>query len=74
MSERIEGTVSRVLLLRGFGFIKDGYGRDYFMHADQCKGFEWSGATVHEGVKVTFVPEKNGDRGNGLRATEVQLA
>ena len=68
----VKGTVTRVFLTRGFGFIMGDDGEEYFLHADAMAGTEWE--KVRGGMRVTFEPAKVvGAKGNGLRAMEVDL-
>ena len=62
------GTISRLILDKGFGFIQGQDGQEYFMHRSAVRGgavFE----QLREGQAVTF----DGTRGDkGLRAENVQ--
>jgi cold shock CspA family protein len=64
----MKGTVTRVFLPRGFGFVKGDDGLDYFLQADAFMG-TWDGATIKEGARLEFVPTPGGAGGNGLKAT-----
>lgn len=70
----MKGTITRVFLPRGFGFVRGDDGLDYFLQADALMNVAWDGAVIREGVKVEFLPDGNGAGGNGLRALEVRLA
>lgn len=70
----MKGTIIRVFLPRGFGFVRGDDDLDYFLQANALAGAAWDGATIREGVRVEFLPDENGVGGNGLRALEVRLA
>lgn len=61
------GTVKRLVSEKGFGFIADGAGREYFFHQSACANFD----SLREGQQVTFEP---GQGPKGPRAERVQLA
>jgi CspA family cold shock protein len=66
----VTGTISRLLLEKGFGFIAGEDGQEYFMHRTALKDgsiFE----QVREGQPVTF---DSGKGEKGLRAENVRLA
>ena len=66
----MNGTISKVLADKGFGFIKGEDGQEYFMHRTALKDgsiFE----QVREGQPVTF---DSGKGEKGLRAENVRLA
>jgi cold shock CspA family protein len=70
MSTRLHGTVARLVLDRGFGFLRDGDGRDvdYFFHHSSL-----TNATIKQlllGDPVSFEVSQS-DR--GLRAEQVTL-
>lgn len=67
------GTITRVLLPRGFGFIRGDDGQDYFLQADELHDVPWSGETVREGMRVQFEPTTRGAKGNGKRAAAVRI-
>jgi cold shock protein len=64
----MNGTISKLITDKGFGFIKGEDGQEYFMHrsAIQGDGFE----QVRKGQVVTFDAGR-GDK--GLRADNVRL-
>jgi CspA family cold shock protein len=65
----MHGSVTRVVLDKGFGFIRADNGRagDYFFHRSGCRcSFDTLGA----GVRVTFTPT---DGPKGPRAEDVSL-
>lgn len=70
----MKGTVTRVFLPRGFGFVRGDDGLDYFLQADALAEAAWDGATIREGIRIEFTPNGNGAGGNGLRALDVRLA
>lgn len=67
------GVVIRVLLSRGFGFIRgDDDHTSRMFHASDCvPRSRWD--FMREGLLVTFTPTSGGDKNNGLRATEVRV-
>lgn len=61
------GTVKRLVSEKGFGFVADGAGREYFFHQSACANFD----SLREGQQVTFEP---GQGPKGPRAERVQAA
>jgi CspA family cold shock protein len=61
------GSVKRLVFEKGFGFIADNAGREYFFHQSACASFE----TLREGQQVSFEP---GQGPKGPRAERVQVA
>jgi CspA family cold shock protein len=63
-----EGTIARLLIDKGFGFIRDASGTEHFFHRSSVRGaiFEM----LREGQRVEFTPE---DTGKGPRASSVQV-
>ena len=61
------GTVKRLVFEKGFGFIADGAGHEYFFHQSSCSTFD----SLREGQQVTFEP---GQGPKGPRAERVQPA
>jgi CspA family cold shock protein len=59
------GTVKKVVADRGFGFVKDGQGQEYFFHRSSCRDFD----TLQEGDRVTF---DIGQSPKGPRAEDVK--
>ena len=67
----IRGTVKRVFLPNGYGFIEGTDKVDYFMHTEHfLPGQSWDGEHVYDGAEVEFVPSKGK---KGPRALEIQL-
>lgn len=62
------GVIQRLVLHKGFGFIADGQGAEYFFH-HTAAAFEF--ADVSEGTAVTFLPSSGP---KGPRAEDVRLA
>ncbi len=52
---RIAGTIRRVLLVRGYGFITGDDGMEYFLQADDFLG-EWTGEHIKAGARIEFIP------------------
>ena len=65
------GTVTRIFLTKGFGFIMGEDGESYFLHATDCAPDErWE--RIQAGMAVEFEPSESGDKGNKLRARQVR--
>lgn len=64
---RRAGTIARLLIDKGFGFIRDEDGIEHFFHRSAVRGavFEF----LREGQQVEFTPE---DSGKGPRANDVR--
>jgi len=60
------GTVKRIVPERGFGFIADAAGTEYFFHRTSAENFD----SLRGGESVTFEPEESP---KGKRANNVQL-
>jgi len=63
----VKGTVKRILFEKGFGFVADDAGREYFFHQSACTNFQ----QLREGQNVTFEP---GQGPKGPRAERIQSA
>jgi cold shock protein len=61
------GTVKRVVFEKGFGFVADDNGQEYFFHQSACSNFD----SMREGQRVTF---EKGQGPKGPRAERVQAA
>lgn len=60
------GTIKRLARDKGFGFIRDSSGREYFFHRSSVQGnFE----SLSEGQRVSFdeEPSPKGPRANNVR-------
>jgi CspA family cold shock protein len=64
------GTVARLVGDRGFGFIRDEQGKEYFFHHTGVPGGGFD--ALREGQAVTF--DREADRGKGDRAVNVHPA
>jgi CspA family cold shock protein len=62
------GTIKRLVRDRGFGFIRDEAGQEWFFHRSSVT--EGSFEQLQEGSRVTFEEEKSP---KGPRAGQVQL-
>jgi CspA family cold shock protein len=62
------GTIARLLIDKGFGFIRDESGIEHFFHRSSVRGAVFE--LLREGQRVEFTPE---DSGKGPRAGEVRL-
>jgi CspA family cold shock protein len=60
------GTIKRLARDKGFGFIRDGGGQDWFFHRSAVEG---SFDSLSEGQKVIFEEEQSpkGPRANNVR-------
>jgi CspA family cold shock protein len=65
MTERLTGTVKRLLLDKGFGFVAAPNGAEYFFHRSATRDFD----LLHEGAAVTFLPTQGP---KGPRAEQVE--
>jgi CspA family cold shock protein len=65
----VRGTVKRHLAEKGFGFISDDKGVEYFFHHTACQRGEFN--TLQEGDKVEFTVAESS---KGPRAEEVRRA
>jgi CspA family cold shock protein len=63
----VTGTVKRLVFEKGFGFVADDAGREYFFHQSACPSF----SSLREGQAVTFVA---GQGPKGPRAENVREA
>jgi cold shock protein len=61
------GTIARVILDKGFGFIRDERGQEYFFHRS---GVDGSFDELHQGQNVSFEEEisPKGPRAKNVRA------
>ena len=62
------GTIARLLIDKGFGFIRDESGIQHFFHRSSVRGAVFE--LLREGQRVEFTPEESG---KGPRAGEVRL-
>ena len=62
------GTIARLLIDKGFGFIRDEGGIEHFFHRSSVRGAVFE--LLREGQRVEFTQE---DSGKGPRAGEVRL-
>jgi cold shock protein len=66
LAERTTGVVTRLVSDKGFGFIRDGRGLEYFFHRSSCE--DWADLT--QGTAVSFV---RAESQKGPRAEQVEL-
>ena len=64
------GTIARLLAEKGFGFISDGQGKEYFFHYTSCRGCNITDLT--EGDAVSFDEDVSRKEGKGPRATNIR--
>ena len=62
------GTIARLLIDKGFGFIRDESGIEHFFHRSAVRGAVFE--LLREGQRVDFSPEEST---KGPRAGEVRL-
>jgi CspA family cold shock protein len=62
------GTIARLLIDKGFGFIRDESGIEHFFHRSSVRGAVFE--LLREGQRVEFTVEESG---KGPRAGEVRL-
>jgi cold shock protein len=62
----VNGTIKRLVFEKGFGFVADDRGQEYFFHQSACPSFQ----TLREGQAVTFEP---GQGPKGPRAENVNV-
>ena len=62
------GTIARLLLDKGFGFIRDERGIEHFFHRGSVRGAVFE--QLREGQRVEFTPEESQ---KGPRAGDVRL-
>jgi CspA family cold shock protein len=63
----VNGTIKRLVYEKGFGFVADDGGREYFFHQTACDSFN----DLREGQAVTF---EAGQGPKGPRAERVKVA
>jgi CspA family cold shock protein len=65
------GTIARLLIDKGFGFIRDDAGTEHFFHRSSVsRGSGDVFEMLREGMAVEFTPE---DTGKGPRAGDVRV-
>ena len=62
------GSIARLLIDKGFGFIRDEGGIEHFFHRSSIRGAVFE--LLREGQRVEFTPEESA---KGPRASEVSL-
>lgn len=67
-SSRRTGNIKRLVRDKGFGFIADAEGAEYFFHRTAAANFQID--EVHEGAAVSFLPSQGP---KGPRAEDVRL-
>jgi CspA family cold shock protein len=63
----VRGTIKRLVFEKGFGFVADDGGQEYFFHQSACASF----SSLREGQAVTF---DTGQGPKGPRAENVREA
>lgn len=63
------GTIKRLVVEKGFGFIADPQGTEYFFHRSSCVG-SWDGLYNGQAVRFTVVPSQKGPRAEGVEPQE----
>lgn len=69
-NKQMTGTVKRIISDKGFGFIADMNGKEYFFHKSGLAGMKFE--ELFEGDKVDFEPDINNHK--GPRAANVRFA
>jgi len=64
-SPQLDGTVTRLVTDRGFGFIRANDGLEYFFHRSACEDYD----DLRQGMPVTF---RMGPGAKGPRAEDVR--
>jgi len=64
-----KGTIKRIVSDKGFGFVADESGQEYFFHQSACRDTRFD--ALREGQSVTF---EGGQGPKGPRAENVKLA
>ncbi|MFN0072712.1 MAG: cold-shock protein [Chloroflexota bacterium] len=67
----MQGSVKKMVMDRGFGFIVSDAGTEYFFHTSSVQGTRFD--DMREGQRVDFSTE-NDPRGRGERAVNVRVA
>ncbi len=67
MAATTSGTIKRLVSDKGFGFVSDASGQEYFFHQSACVSF----SSLREGQAVTF---QTGQGPKGPRAENVREA
>jgi cold shock CspA family protein len=71
----MHGTIRELVLDRGFGFIADQDGREYFFHRGALMGVEFEDLTAGQEVEFMARPPEAGDEpGEHPRAVSIRLA
>jgi CspA family cold shock protein len=65
MAASTQGTIKRLVSDKGFGFVTDQSGQEYFFHQSACASFQ----SLREGQAVTF---QTGQGPKGPRAENVR--
>ena len=65
----VNGTITRLVSGKGFGFVASGDGTEHFFHQSACNGVQFN--DLREGQAVTF---EEGRGPKGPRAENVSLA
>ena len=64
-----KGTIKRIVTDKGFGFVADEAGQEYFFHQSACQDAPFD--SLREGQSVTF---DKGQGPKGPRAENIRLA
>lgn len=68
--ERITGKIYRIVVDKGFFFVRTADNKDWFIHRSELRG-GWKFDALAEGMDVEFCPIT--DYPKGLRGTEAQV-
>jgi len=70
----MQGTIARIVPERGFGFITDQDGREYFFHRGALMGVDFEDLAPGVGVEFAARPPEAGDEhGEHPRAVSIRL-
>lgn len=67
--DRISGVVKWFSALKGYGFIRDSEGKEYFAHFSGIVGDGYR--TLDQGDRVSFIPEQSN---RGLTASSIEVS
>ncbi|MEO8482324.1 MAG: cold shock domain-containing protein [Acidobacteriota bacterium] len=69
MSETVKGTIARLQVEKGFGFVKDEAGKDYFFHRSAVFGEGIDNLREGDSVDFTVGEGPKGPRAETVRRT-----
>jgi len=69
IGETMTGTIARLQVEKGFGFIRDGAGQDYFFHRSAVSGERIKNLREGDSVEFTVGQGPKGPRAESVRRT-----